>query len=174
MTMIPYNNETVPMTRRYPNLPKKILNRDAKIGKKLVHAWDVEHDSAKVLQIFLKYKDLLSNERYWELLRTVWIMCGKLKNTELFRKLLSSKRPMRYYFSTPEEIETVEKMPDKITVCRATNDENDGGIAYTNSCEYAQWYQEEFEKNMIVTREIDKSDIFAFIGRNKENEILIL
>ena len=43
------NNEFVPMTRRYPDLRKKVLERDAKVANKLIVAWDIERDSDKVL-----------------------------------------------------------------------------------------------------------------------------
>jgi hypothetical protein len=168
------NNELVPMTRRYPNLKRKVLERDSKISAKIIKAWDIEHDSQKVLDIFIKENKNLSDERYWELLRTVWIVCGKLENVDLFRQLMKSTRKERYYFSTSEEQERLRRLPGVFTIYRATNNKNDGGISWTLSEEYAHTYSQLFAKNTILKREVLKSEIFAFIERNKESEIIIL
>ena len=64
------------MTRRYPDLPRKQLERDSKIAMKIVQAYDIEKDLEKVLDLWRKYHSLLSNPRYWELLKTVWIAAG--------------------------------------------------------------------------------------------------
>ena len=161
------------MTRRYPALRKKVLERDGKIAQRLIRAWDYEKNANKVLDIFLKEKNNLSNERYWELLRTVWILCGKRENVDLFRGLMTSSRDNRYYFSTPEEAKRLREMPDEVTVFRAENLGENGGISYTLSLEYAQWYQNAFKKDGITVRKVSKKEIFAFIERNKEEEIII-
>ncbi len=36
------NNEAIPMTRRYPNLPNKALKRDSEIARRIIIAWDLE------------------------------------------------------------------------------------------------------------------------------------
>ena len=168
------NNELVTMTRRYPKLKQKVLVRDSKISMKLIQAWDINHDSVQLLQIFLKNKDNLSDERYWELLRTVWILTGKLDNSNLFRQLMQSPRKEKYYFSTPEEAKILRDLPDSFDVYRATNNNNDGGISWTLSKEYAKKYYDMFDKCMIITKTVKKENVFAYINRNNESEILIL
>lgn len=173
MEIIP-NNVSVFMTRRYPNLKQKVLDRDSKIAKKLIQAWDVEKDPQKLLAIFLKEQRNLSDERYWELLRTVWILSGSLETVPVFRQLMTSQRGQRYYFSTPEEGVKMRQMPAMLTVYRATNNEKDGGISWTLSREYAEWYKQAYSKSTIITRQIMRSKIFAYVERNKEEEIIIL
>lgn len=169
------NNELVPMTRRYPDhLSNKQLRRDAAVVKKMVWAWDYEQNPEKLLSIFLKEKDTLSDERYWETLRTVWILSGKIENIDTFRHLMRSERKAQHWFSTPEENKKYRALPDSFTAYRATNCVMDGGISWTLSYEYAQWYKQSFNKEMIVTREIDKATVFAYIERNKESEIIVL
>ena len=174
MNELPKNNELVHMTRRYPKLRKKVLQRDSKIVMKLMRAWDVEQDENKVLSIYLKEKDSLSHERYWELMRTVWVVCGSVDRAELFRHLMQSWRPQKHYFSTPEEATRLRQMPDNIVVYRATNDENDLGLSWTISEQYAQEYKEMYQKKMIIEKTISKSDVFAFIERNNEHELILL
>lgn len=168
------NNLSVEMTRRYFKLPKKVALRDSKVASKLITAWDVNQDKEQVLQIFLKHKDKISPQRYWEFLRTVWIVSGTLENVDTFRKLMSCNKKHQYCFSTPEEIAELQKMPQQFTVYRACNKENDGGISWTHQIDYAESYKETFFKEKIVTRSVTKNEIFALINRNKEHEIIIL
>lgn len=168
------NNELVSMTRRYPKLKQKVLIRDSKISEKIIHAWDIEHDSVKVLKIFLKEKNNLSDERYWEILRSVWIMCGTTENSNMFRELIKSNRKERYYFSTPEEQKKLRELPESFEVYRATNSKYDNGLSWTLSKEYVKRYSDMFAKNFIINKIINKNEIFAYIERNNESEIIII
>ncbi len=161
------------MTRRYPDLPGKVLRRDSEIAKKVIKAWDVEHDHEKLLQIFLKESKNLSDERYWELLRTVWVLCGHLSNVDLFRKLMQSTRPQKFYFSSPEDAKALRELPDPFEVFRACN-ENDNGISWTTSKEYAEEYKQMYEKEKVLSMMVYKKHVFAYIRRNLEDEILII
>ena len=82
------NNELIHMTRRYPKLRKKVLLRDSKIVMKLTRAWDLENDKEKVLAIYLKEKDNLSHERYWEI--NYWkcqVLCnGRLRDVGILNQ----------------------------------------------------------------------------------------
>jgi len=162
------------MTRRYPHLRGKVLYRDSKIAQRIITAWDIEHDHEKALNIFLKENKNLSDERYWEILRSVWIIAGSVKNAPIFRKLFSSQRPKAHYFSTPEEIEKFKSLPSIITAYRATNDPNDGGLSWTLSRQYAEDYAKTFDKKEIIEQRFYKFAVFAYINRNKEEEILII
>lgn len=168
------NNEAVPMTRRYPKLPNKVLKRDSEIVRKIITAWDLENDADKVLSIYLKESNNLSDERYWELLRTVWVICGSVENADLFRKLMQSSRKEKYYFSTPEEAKFLRELPDQVEVFRATNNINDNGLSWTLSKEYAEWYKTAYQKDKVISQVINKKQIFAYIERNLESEVVVL
>ncbi len=167
------NNEAVPMTRRYPNLPNKVLKRDSEIVRKIITAWDLENDADKVLSIYIKESKNLSDERYWELLRTVWVICGSVENADLFRKLMQSNRKQKYYFSTPEEAKFLRELPEQVEVFRATNI-NDNGLSWTLSKEYAEWYKTAYQKDKVISQVINKKQIFAYIERNLESEVIVL
>ncbi|MCK4816257.1 hypothetical protein KA005_10855 [bacterium] len=162
------------MTRRYPVLKKKVAERDSKIAKRLIQAWDQEKDSEKVLYIFLKEKHLLSHYRYWELMRTVWIIAGSVETAPIFRELMISTRPQKHYFSTPEEANTLRSLPDKVRVYRAQDGHMVDGISWTLTKEYAELYQQQFHKEFVYEREVDRESIFAYINRNGEEELIIL
>lgn len=168
------NNELVPMTRRYPTLKRKVAERDSKIARKLIQAWDQEKDQDKVLEIYLNNKHLLSHYRYWELMRTVWIACGSVERSDLFRQLMKSTRPHSYYFSTPEEAKALRGLPSQVPVFRATDDPQDKGLSWTLSKAYAEAYMIQFSKEHLVELLAPKTLFFAYINRNKEEEIIIL
>lgn len=171
--MTPYN-ETVPMTRRYPDLPRKQLERDSKIAMKIIRAHDMGKDMAKVLDLWRKYHALLSNPRYWEILKTVWVAVGYTAVAGEFRRYMQSSRPCRNYFMTPEEHEKLRKMDFPTKVYRACNNENDGGISWTTSIEIAIEFATRGEKEKILCREVERKDVFAYINRRGEDEIIIL
>lgn len=188
--MLKANNSHIVMTRRYPDLPKKVLIRDSKIVERLVHAYDVEKDLDKTLALYLKECKNLSDERYWELMRTVWVICGNSDNADVFRGLMKSKRKQRYYFSTPEEAKFLRELPEMFTVYRATNmfksyegyeksflvvpDESDKGISWTLDTKYAEKFKQMYNKQYIIHRQVNRADVFAYIERNLESEIIIL
>lgn len=166
-------NESVPMTRRYPALTRKQAERDAKIASRLIRAWDVEQDEQKVLDIFGKEHRLLSDPRYWEVLKLVWIVAGSTTNADTFRQYMSSQRGARTYFMTPEEAAFFDELPEEFEVYRAC-DENDAGISWTLSAEYAESFRAEYGKALVRQRTISKREAFAYIDRNQESEIIIL
>lgn len=168
------NNETIEMTRRYFELPKKVALRDSKIARQLINAWDIEHDKEKVFKLFVKNHTKLSSQRYWELLKIVWIICGGLENVGMFKLLMSSKKKNRYCFSTPEESKLLREMPEVFKVYRACNDKNDGGISWTYSKDYAFYYKNAFNKKRVLEHTVKKEDVFALINRNQEYEILLI
>ena len=168
------NNELIPMTRRYPNIPEKVKRRDSKISIQLIRAWDQENDAEKVLKIFVQNMDKLSSYRYWELLRTVWVICGNVENSQYFRQLMKAPKPNRFYFSTPEEHEKLRDFSESLVVFRACNDYDDKGLSWTTSYEYACKYANDFGKTLIDKKKINKSEVFAYIERNNESEIIIL
>ena len=167
-------NETVPMTRRYPDLPRKQLERDSKIAMKIVRAYDIERDAQKVLDLWRKYHPLLSNPRYWELLKTVWVAVGHTAVAPEFRRYMLSDRPCRNYFMTPEEHEALHRMPHPLKVYRACACENDGGISWTTSLEVAIEFASRLEHPLILSYYAERDEIFAYINRRGEDEIIIL
>ncbi len=168
------NNINVEMTRRYFDLPRKVALRDSKIAKQIINAWDFEQDKEKVFKLFVKNCDKLSSQRYWELLRTVWIVCGSLETVGMFKLLMTAKKKNKYCFSTPEEAKLLREMPSEFKVYRACNESDDGGISWTYSKDYAFYYKDAFNKKRVLEHTVKKEDVFALINRNQEYEILLL
>lgn len=167
-------NTGVFMTRSIPHLPRKVLLRDSRIAMRMIQAWDLYNSGTRVLEIFLKEQDKLSDERYWELLRTVWVVAGSVEHAPVFRGLFTSKRPRRHLFSTPEDAAVLRSLPARIEVHRATDDPLDGGLSWSLSRAFVHEYRQIFAKAIIISRWVDKSEVFAYIGRARESEVILL
>lgn len=165
-------NEAIPFTRRYPDLKAKVLKRDSDIARKLIVAWDIERDFEKVLNIFLKENKNLSDYRFWEMLKLVWVCSGNTDRKDTFLPFFTSKRKQKHYFMTPEEHKRFRELPDKVTAFCACNETP--GFSWTLSEEYAFEFQKMFNKRKIVVKEFPKEHLFALIERNGEEELLIL
>lgn len=82
-------NEIHDFTHRIPSfLTQKQLEKDSKIVRQIIVAHDVECDNDKMLDIFFKKCHLLSNPRFWEVMRTVWCAAGNYSNVDKFKQLM--------------------------------------------------------------------------------------
>lgn len=169
-------NERSDFTRRIPSLPEKQLARDSKIIMQIIRAGEGGTDGnaeEKVLDIFLKKAKLLSNPRYWEIMRTVWVAAGSTETAQLFRKLMKSTRPCKSWFMTPEDAAELDAMQFPLTVWRAYDKEPDPGISWTIDKKWCEGYAES-KRRKIKERQVIREEIFAYISRRGESEIIIL
>lgn len=183
MAYILAENERRPMTRRIPALPEKQLARDGKIAAQLIRAYEVENDIQKVKDIFFRKAKLLSNPRYWELMRTVWVVAGSTETSNEFRPYFKSARPCKGWFMTVEDTEALENMEFPLTVYRAYDpyydspeglaEGGDPGISWTTDKDWCEGYAKA-KGRVIKSRVVERKDIFAYISRRGEEEIMIL
>lgn len=167
-------NETHEFTRRNPSyLTAKERLRDAKIARKIIYAHDVEGDNDKMVEIFFTKCHLLSNPRYWEIMRTVWCAAGNAGNVERFRSLMRSTRPAKSWFMTPEDKETLDSLDYPITLWRAYKEETDKGISWSRNLKWVKEYADS-RGLQIKNRLFNKDEIFAYISRRGEDEFIIL
>ena len=175
-------NERTDFTRRIPTgLSDKQMARDAKIAAQIIRAADGGTDGGaeqRILDLFFRKAKLLSNPRYWELMRTVWIAAGSTETAQLFRVMMKSNRPCRKWFMTPEDAETLDKMQFPITVYRAYEpqyivDDKDPGISWTLDLEWCREYAQA-KGRIIKSRQVWRDNVFAYISRRGEEEIIIL
>lgn len=168
-------NEIHDFTHRNPTyLTKKQLERDSKIVKQIITAHDVECDNEKMLEIFFKKCHLLSNPRFWEIMRTVWCAAGNHSNVERFKQLMSSNRPAKSWFMTIEDKVTYESLIYPILLYRAYDARyKDKGISWTSNFDWAMQYA--VDNGLTLKRQLfRKEEIFAYISRRGEDEFIIL
>jgi len=165
-------NERTDFTRRIPALPEKQLARDAKIVSQIIHAYE-QGDNQEVLDIFRRKARLLSNPRYWEVMRTVWVAVGSTETAQLFRTLMLSSRPCRSWFMTPEDAAALEAMPFPLTVWRAYDADPDPGISWTLDEQWCRGYAK--AKNRRVKQmQVSREQVFAYVSRRGEEEVIVL
>ena len=166
-------NERTDYTRRIPTgLSDKQLDRDRKIAMQLVKAFDTE-DDMRVINLFRSKAHLLSNPRYWELMRSVWIGCGSTETSEIFRRLMRSGRPCRSWFMTPEDAKALDAMDFPVTVYRAYGNVDDPGISWTLDKAWCEDYAKR-KSRKVKSRQVSRNEIFAYVTRRGEEEIIIL
>lgn len=160
-------------TRRLPAYPPKVQARVSKIASQLIHAWDVEEGAEKVKDIFFRKAHLLPNPSYWELLRTVWVAAGRTENVHEFLPFFRSSRPSRSWFMTVEDAQVLDGMEFPLTVWRAYDSEPDPGISWTIDREWCEEYASA-KGRKVKSREVNREDVFAYVSRRGEEEIIIL
>ncbi len=165
-------NERTDFTRRIPSLPEKQLARDAKIVAQIVRAYEQDR-AQEVMDIFRRKARLLSNPRYWEVMRTVWVAVGSTETAPLFRKMMQSSRPCRSWFMTPEDAAALEAMPFPLTVWRAYDADPDPGISWTLDEQWCRGYAK--AKNRRVKQmQVSREQVFAYVSRRGEEKVIIL
>lgn len=168
--MIPKQTE---FTRRIPLLSMKQMDIDAKVAKKMVHAWDVLHSPERLREVFFQDAHRLSDPHYWELLRTVWVAAGSTDTADLFRPYFLSGRPCKSWFMTVEDAASLERVKFPLTVWRAYDREPDPGISWTIDRTWCEAYAKVHNRS-IKERVVERGEVFAFVSRRHESEIIIL
>lgn len=188
-------NQRTDFTRRIPTgFTQRQLDRDARIILQIVRAYDEGGKGAaeKVLDIFLRKARLLTNPRYWEVMRTVWVAAGSTETADIFRTMMKSARPCRSWFMTPEDAQALDAMQFPLTVWRAYDvkyiddlpqgtspgdivdlSNSDPGISWTIDKEWCIGYARS-KGRVVRERQVMRSDIFAYVTRRGESEMIIL
>ena len=165
-------NERTDFTRRIPALPEKQLARDAKIVGQIIRAYEAGRGQ-EVLDIFCRKARLLSNPRYWEVMRTVWVAVGSTETAPLFRTLMQSSRPCRSWFMTPEDAAALEVMPFPLTVWRAYDADPDPGISWTLDEQWCRDYAKA-KGRRVKQMQVSRDQVFAYVSRRGEEEVIVL
>jgi hypothetical protein len=174
-------NQRTDFTRRIPTgLSDKQMARAEKLIRQLVN---IENDARgakaqRMIILFYNNARLLGNPHYWEIMRTVWVMAGNTETAEMFRRMMKSSRPCKGWFMTPEDAAALDAMQFPLTVWRAYDakrypDDTDPGISWTINEQWCREYAA-FKGRVVKSRTVERSDIFAYISRRGEEEIIIL
>lgn len=166
-------NTTTDFTRRIPSLTRKQMMRDSRIIERIIKAYDEDGDLDKTKEIFFKNARFLSNPRYWELMRTVWIAVGSTENAPEFVPYMKSDRPSKGWFMTPEDAKALDAIPFPITIYRAYDSEPDTGISCSTDKAFVEEYAQK-KGRKVKTMQVERERIFAYITRRFESEIIIL
>lgn len=174
-------NQRSDFTRRIPTgLSDRQMARAGKLVRQLVN---IENDARgakaqRMIILFYNNARLLGNPHYWEIMRTVWCAAGSTETANMFRKMMKSSRPCKSWFMTPEDAAALDAMQFPLTVWRAYDavrypDDTDPGISWTIDEQWCREYA--LGKGRVVkSRQVTREEVFAYISRRGEEEIIIL
>lgn len=159
--------------RRIPTYRnQKQKNRDEKIVRQIIRAWDVDEDPDKVLDIFFAKQHLLSDPVYWETLRTVWIACGT-GHADRFRPLFNADRRAKSWLMTIEDKEYLDSLDYPIILFRARHEDDHQGISWTDDLDWCMNYAKTHGLQVYHSK-FYRNEITAYFSRRGESEFIIL
>lgn len=133
------------------------------------------------LQQFLKVKETLTHESYWDALRQTW---DETKIPSLlkahFRLLFRNnvdERPYKQLFMSKREQLVLNRLPDVVTVYRGyVMGINQISLAFTLdeniAKEYAKLYSSDDIEGKVLKMKVPKSKIFAYL--EKDQTIIVI
>jgi hypothetical protein len=118
---------------------------------------------------FAKDAYLLSDDRYWTVLRRVYqAQKFTIHDRDLFDSLFRSERPRREHLMTPNEQAVLARLPKRLRVYRGYSGDDlyADGIAWTldrrQAIWYANWHRED-DDPMVASGTVSKAVIWAYL-----------
>jgi len=117
----------------------------------------------------------IADPLYWEALRTIWVLCGSTETANEFRPMMKSKRRCRNWFMTPEDKASLDEMQFPLTVWRAYDStlDPDPGLSWITDRKWCEEYAAK-KGRAVKERTVTREEVFAYISRRGESEIIIL
>ena len=111
---------------------------------------------------------------YWNVLGSLWKLGGTVIQQDLWKELFQSHRKRCHKIMKSRERKRWRKLPKNILAYRAVNDESEAetAISWTLSKSVAQQFSENGRRK-VVTRIVNKDEVFAFFDRRHEEEIIV-
>lgn len=134
---------------------------DTHVGMMIAQVWDNENEPDKVLAIFLWWRSRLSDERYWEFLKLVWVAAGRKEYLASFAVLFQAQRPCRHFLMSLEEEEEFQALPDQFELYRVGDEM---GLSWTLDHEYAERLAAE-KGGKVISRWTFKREVVCLIHR---------
>ena len=129
------------------------INKSFPIKKEMIEKCKVEGDwsSYFILWVekpfrfseFLKYKDKLTDEEYWETLGDVFISTEiQTDRMDEWIEVFNSQRPNREYLMTDDEdLDFFNQLPDQVEIWRGVRDKDwIEGLSWTTDKEQGEWF----------------------------------
>lgn len=133
------------------------------------------HERPYRLDAFVKIAKDLPDDKYWSLLASIWTDTENgWQNLDTWRALFASERPGRGHLMDVDEHSTLRNLPDTVEIYRGCEKGvNEDGISWTLNRDKAEFFANRFTKQGIVlTKQINKSDIIAVFNGRGEAEVI--
>lgn len=161
-------------------LKRRITAAEAAKAKKDWYEFLQLHQRIFRHQVFLGFWHELNPDDYWKIISWVWCDADSTtKNTEVWRQLFSNHMDHRREMMWTEEIEAFDNLPQSITVYRGCAVGGEAGLSWSTDREVAINFATKFmdvgsPDVLLITGEVRKADVIAYLLRREESEILCL
>jgi hypothetical protein len=136
------------------------------------------HERPYRLNGFGEVQDLLGDVEYWELLADIWTDSENIhQNKDVWELCLSSHRTARERFMSAEERKHFNRLPETLTIFRGCQRRNRNGLSWTLERDKAAWFAQRFShggKPIVLEKQVNKADVFAYKDNRNEREIILV
>lgn len=163
--------------KRYQYMTEKLKTS---LKKKHYEAYVFLHERPYRLEAFTEIMNYLLPSEYWSILSNVWYDSENIwQNKKVWKSLFLNEKRYKKFFMTEREQRFFDKLPTHFKVYRGCHEgKNEHGFSYSLDKEQAIWFSKRFlqghENPKLIERFIDKKDVFAYIDRRNEQEIIII
>lgn len=177
---------SVPHYQSQNALMNKMYIEKSKYAKELLDEKDFPayvflHERPFRMNAFLVVKDKMKDKDYWELLSGIWTDSENIwQQKKDWIKLLTDKKrsSTKSMFMSDKDIVELNKLPNTFTVYRGYHDGiNEEGLSFTLDKSIAERFSKSIgnkKKGKVLSREVNKTDVFAYTDERSEKEIIIL
>jgi len=159
---------------------QKRASADEALAKKNWGKYIYLHERPYRIDAFEDVMDEMTDQEYWSRLSDIWVDSENIgAQPSRWRELLLSDRGSRESFMNENERAELAKLPQKFTVYRgySENDQEEFGMSWSTDAEVAEWFARRFarddEKIIMESLEISKDEVFAYVTRRGEDEIIL-
>jgi len=159
---------------------KKRASADEALRQKNWGRYIYLHERPYRIDAFEDVMDELTDQEYWSRLSDIWVDSENIgAQPDRWRNLLLSDRGSRESFMTEDERAEFAALQPRFTVYRgySENDQEEFGMSWSTDAGVAEWFARRFaredEKIFMEEMEVSKDDVFAYLTRRGEEEIIL-
>lgn len=138
------------------------------------------HERPYRVEAFLKIKDNLTDEQYWNLLAEIWIDTeNQWQYKQWFMHLMTARASGREHLMHDDERELYNQLPDEFMIYRGYTpryQRNKMGLSWTLSSWKARWFARRYnnKQGKVAVVSVKKANVLAVFKRRGELEVAIL
>lgn len=159
---------------------KKRASADEALRQKNWGRYIYLHERPYRIDAFEDVMDEMTDQEYWSRLSDIWVDSENIgAQPDRWRDLLLSDRGSRQSFMTDDELAEFAALQPRFTVYRgySENDQEEFGMSWSTDAGVAEWFARRFaredDKIFMEEMEVSKDDVFAYLTRRGEEEIIL-
>ena len=137
------------------------------------------HERPYRLDAFMDVKDEMTDSEYWSSLADVWVDSENIwQNQDIWKSVLSSKRPNRINMMNKDEQKEFASLPNELTIYRGyIKGKNKNGLSWTTDKDKAEWFSTRLagrgDNPVVQQATVNKKDVVAYFSRRGESEVVV-